>query len=489
MGTNARSIEDAARDEERSDWRRDDVRLSADAHWSDYDGATSRLVAALVPFTTEELELARNPHPHAFARGDIGFAPVGEVTVVAAAGREGKTAVMQAIAVAFALGTGLGGMSSPADRSVIVYSSEDDRAQFARRAAAHMSLLDIAAQRRLRDRLLVPDLSRDGMGSLGTVLRGVNRELVESIAVPAIIAAVREMTKRSIRPGLIIFETVSTLSDADEDNRAFRALVLTLRRIARALEVAVVVVHHTSQQAATALPELNIRVGDIRGGTALAFNARQCFMVVNLGSTADPFPQHDLRFHLRELAAPGYEGRVSALVCLDSSKCVDPPPLFFGWEPTSYGPALCCLPPQPGADGVPWRAVIGRCRASRTDQRRGTKDAANEQALREVLTRVRTLSAEGRHPTVRAVSAAAGHSPTWAKPYLEQAVRIGLLSRRPERVPRVREQVDVYRPAHGERTEALAGSGAWSEFRPDATVNTPPSGGESSYVDADRSGD
>lgn|GEM_PF-2287813 len=448
MAIELRTIEQRALDEDRAAGHRNDAFRRDDgdpASWDEPASLVERFASHLVPITDEELENARDPHPHAFQDGETGLAPVGEVTVVAGAGREGKTAVMFSLAVDYVLGFHLAGMAPPPDRSVLVYSSEDDRAQYARRIGAHLSLLGGADRQRALERVIVPDLSAEGMECFATLLHVVDRSLVESVAVAAIIETLRPRMLEPLPPGLLIFETVSTLSDADEDNRSFRALVLALRRVARSLRVAVVVVHHTSQQAASSLPELNLRVADIRGGTALAFNTRQCLMVVNLGSTDDPFPEQDMRARLRDFAVPGFEGRASALVCLDSSKGVDPPPIFFRWETTPYGPALRAVPVLPDLDGFRWRRLLAHLRAERAEERREAKNDAKEAGIAEVVRQVRNLSAQGRQPTVRAVSDAAGRSPTWAKPYLAAAVSRGTLSCARERVPRVRDRVDVYR--------------------------------------------
>lgn len=448
MAIELRTLEKQALDEDHAGWRNDTFRTHDldPAPWSEPTSLVERLARQLVPFSDEELEDAREPHPHAFQDGETGLLPVGEVTVVAGAGREGKTAVMFSLAVDYVLGIRLAGMAPPLDRSVLVYSSEDDRAQYARRLGAHFSRLGALDRQRMRERVIVPDLSAEGMECFATLLQMVDRELVESVAVAAIIETLRPRMSEPVPPGLLIFETASTLSDADEDNRSFRALVLALRRVARSLKVSVVIVHHTSQQAASSLPELNLRVADIRGGTALAFNTRQCLMVVNLGSMDDPFPEQDMRTRLRDFAIPAFEGRVSALVCLDSSKGMDPPPIFFRWETTPCGPGLRVVPVPPAIEGLRWRRLLARLRAERAEERREAKNDAKEAAIAEVVRQVRILSAQGRQPTVRAVSDAAGRSPTWAKPYLEAAVSHGALSCTRERVPRVRDRVDVYRP-------------------------------------------
>jgi hypothetical protein len=150
--------------------------------------------------------------------------------------------------------------------------------------------------------------------------------------VAAIIEAVRPLLDGPVPPGLLVFETASTLSEAEETNVGFRVLIQALRRIARALQLPVVLSHHVSQASLANLADLNLSTADIRGGTALVNNARQTALLVNLGSAGDPFPDTDARTLLRRLACPAVADRVTALVCLDSSKGVTPPPMFFRWD-------------------------------------------------------------------------------------------------------------------------------------------------------------
>src|SRR5690606_29915825 len=251
--------------------------------------------------------------------------------------------------------------------------------------------------------------------------------------------------ERPLPPGLIVFETASTLSDAEEDNRSFKAMIKALRRIARELKVAVVLVHHTSQQAASNLPDLNLSVSDIRGATALAFNARQCFLLVNLGSEEDPLPDSDARAVLRSMVAPSAGGRVTALICLDSSKAMDPPPVFFKWGVTPAGPALRSLAIPSSLQGVRWRKLQQMLRGERADRKQEAKEEARSATMRQVVQLVARLESQGRQPTATAISVAANRSPGWSKPYLDYAVEAGELVQSMERVLRAKGACAVYR--------------------------------------------
>jgi hypothetical protein len=180
--------------------------------------------------------------------------------------------------------------------------------------------------------LLVADLDDPGVEAARALATVPDGAPMPSGTVAAIIEAVRPLLDGPVPPGLLVFETASTLSEAEETNVGFRVLIQALRRIARALQLPVVLSHHVSQASLANLADLNLSTADIRGGTALVNNARQTALLVNLGSAGDPFPDTDARTLLRRLACPAVADRVTALVCLDSSKGVTPPPMFFRWD-------------------------------------------------------------------------------------------------------------------------------------------------------------
>jgi hypothetical protein len=329
------------------------------ARHSKTDPLASALSSVLTAFSAQELSDAATPHPHAFQAVEVGLFPIGEVTLIAAQGREGKTFCEIGVATAFVRNRRLAGLAPVADRSVIIYSAEDDRRQYARKVAAQRWL---NGEGEWTDRIIVPDLNAPGVAEWRELVRVTDRRPEMSPAVDAIIASLRPLMPRPGAPGLLIFETASTLTQADEDNAGHKTLIAALRKIARALEIAVVLIHHTSQAATANLPTMNLATTDIRGATALTANSRQCFQLVNLGSEEDPHPDNDARTQLRELVAPNDEARVSVLICLDSSKAIDPPPVFFKWCNTPFGPALKELTPpakrrvgQSRTCCAPWR--------------------------------------------------------------------------------------------------------------------------------------
>lgn len=405
----------------------------------------------LQPWNDLELIEAESPWPHVFAEDQVGMFPIGEVSIVASAGREGKTTVMISVATALVAGYNLAGLSPPRQKgSVIVYSAEDDRRQYARKVGAQMDVLgDSTAVAAIRDRLLVPDLDHPDMANVRTLVTLFDGQPMPSGTVEAIIMALQPLMTGSIYPPqLLLFETASTLSEADENNQAFRALILALRRIARELNVAVVLSHHVSQASLAKLPDLDLSTADIRGATTLVNNSRQTAMLVNLGSNDDPFPEADARTVLRKLVAPGEGGKVTALVTLDSSKSITPAPVFFRWEQTKFGPAAIVFEPTSAVARKPWRKVMEMVRAKRAEAREEAKEErrrdVSDAAVDEVVRIVRELNGEGRPATSNAVATHAGRGQSWPKPYLAEALLRGLLRSSEESIPRVRGSVTVF---------------------------------------------
>lgn len=404
----------------------------------------SAMARAMRSFSSTELDASKAPHPHAFQAGDSGFFPIGEVTVVAAQGREGKTFALTAIAATYARGKRLSGFSSVSDRAAVIYSAEDDRSQYARKIAAlrwaHGDLVDGFDW---CSRIIVPDLEDADLLQWRELVKVYERRPFSSPSAEAIIATLSSDTM-PIRAGLLIFETASTLSEADEDNAGLKALVATLKRIAKALQAAVVLVHHTSQAAGGNLPTLNIQVTDIRGATALVYNSRQCFFLVNLGSEADPHPETDARTMLRKLVYPCGTERISALVCLDSSKAPDPPPVFFQWLRTEYGPALREIEAPAAIRGMQWRKLLSILNGKRAEARAEAKDAKTLAEVKEAVRAVQRLLEQDKPATAKTVSEAAGHKQGWADARLSRAVIDGLLRTELMKLPRTRNETTVY---------------------------------------------
>ena len=391
------------------------------------------LRALLVPWTSEELEAARAPWPHAFRTGETGLFPAGEVTVLASTGREGKTTVLVGACAAFIAGHSLGGLRLLPDRSVIVYSAEDSRTQYARKVAAQTAQWSTQTAGQLMRHLLVPDLDAPGFLAARALVAVLDGAPIPTGTERVIVETVRPLLDGPTPPGLLVFETASTLSEAEETNPGFRALVLALRFIARELQLPVVLSHHVSQASLTNLAQLNLSTADIRGGTVLVNNARQTALLVNLGSPADPFPETDARTLLRDLVCPGVAERVTALVCLDSSKGVTPPPIFFRWMTTDWGPAAVEVEPPVRLTGLPWRKLLTMVNAQRSERQEEAKvqrkAATKAENVRKVVDAVAHLQQDnpGQPISARRVRERAGMSSTVVNSALVQAEREGLL--------------------------------------------------------------
>ncbi|MGO1541407.1 MAG: AAA family ATPase [Luteimonas sp.] len=409
---------------------------------------TELLTASLTPWSDAELEASREPHPQVFSGSyERGLFPVGELTVVGAMRRMGKTTIMVATGTAAVIEHSLAGLWPMKGRSVIIYSAEDDRKQYARKVAAQCSLLSREQADMVKRRIIVPDLDADGMEPLRRLVTMADRRPITTGTDDAIIEAITPMMQAEFPPALVIFETVSTLSDAEEDNASFAVFTAALKRIARRLGVAVALVHHVSQASEATLSDLSVTPSSFRGGTSLPSNSRQNPVVIDLGSDADPFPANDARTVLRELVADGrHPERITALVAMETSKGQDPAPIFFRWVRTDYGPAAVELEPPEHLVGKSWRKVREMVMAERGTRRADAKASTREAAVDTVVRVVKQLAATGKQPTARAVSIAAGKSDTWAKPYLEQAAVDELLKAVEEDVPRVKGKKWVYRP-------------------------------------------
>ena len=403
---------------------------------------------ALQPLNQDDITRAAIPHPHAFTKGDAGLFPEAEVTVIGAPGREGKTTLMMAIATHYALGRPLAGLAPAEIRSVLIYSGEDDRGQYARKAAAQWARLGTTDQALLLNNLLIPDLHSPELSAWREIVRLENRAPVRGPVVETLIEAILALATREYPPGLAIFETASTLSDAEEDNPGHKALIAALKHIAKRTGLAVILVHHTSQAAASSLPDLTISEADIRGGTTLVNNARQTHLVVNLASTADAFPESDARTVLRSLVAPGEQDRITALICLSSSKAADPAPIFMRWENVApYGPRMVEVQVPARLAGRSWRALRGELSGARAEMKADKKAESGMANVRLVVKAVADIQENAEQPTANKVSTACGRNPGWAKPYLNAAVEQGELVRSTESVPRSNGLVDVYRLA------------------------------------------
>lgn len=405
------------------------------------DRMVQALRAAMIPATQAEIEEAKKPYPHLFMTGRRGLIPKSELTVIDGPGREGKTYTLIGLIVAYVLSLIVGGMRPQGAGRILVLSAEDDRLQYIAKIEAAISHLGAADAEKVRQRIIVPELSGE-LEPLRTLVTTEGRNPIPTHTKDIIVKAIRGMGFDAV-----FVETASTVSDAEEDNAGFRMLAKTLKYIAREAQIPVGLTHHTSQLAAQDLPTLNISVYNSRGGTALMFNSRQNAMIVNLGSEDDSFPDSDTRTILRRMVLPHVAERVSAWITLDSSKSADPPVLFFRWTMTEYGPAPEIVVAQPQYADLTWRQLKKCIGAARAQAKAETRDAKTEADVDQVVEAVRNLEVAGTYATARAIKDATGRSQDWTATRLAAARAAGRLVATPTTVPRCHGPVHTYHVA------------------------------------------
>ncbi|MFT3754743.1 MAG: AAA family ATPase [Pseudoxanthomonas sp.] len=179
------------------------------------------LAGKLTRFTVDELFEAREPWPHVWSDGERGLFPIGEVAIIAAPGREGKTYASISLASALATGLRVGGLDPIQARTTIILSAEDDRRQYARKVEAKVERLEQEKAELVRARIIVPDLLDGSFRGGNKLVEVIEREPTEGRFVAAIIEAVQQMDlSLDSGVGLLVFETASTLSEAEEDSSA-----------------------------------------------------------------------------------------------------------------------------------------------------------------------------------------------------------------------------------------------------------------------------
>lgn len=403
----------------------------------------------MMAYPLSHLREKRPDYPHLFRLDKTAAFPLDEASIIGGPGREGKTSAILGVAVLGALGRDFGGLSPDGPFSTIIVSGEDSWDQYGDKLNAQVCKLTEPEQRHVQERVRVVDMEaiKAKHGPLVIVVGGqaaVNEALLEAMTIafrkPKDGTGPRDGWDAPLR--CVVLETVSTLSNAEEDNPGLRVMAEFAKRLARALGVAVLISHHTSQASGANLRTLDVSQADIRGGTVLIDNTRGTWLLVNLGSEIDPFGEKDARTLLRAMVAPGIRERVSALICLDSSKAMDPPPVFFRWEDTRQ--VMLELPRA--YLGMHWRRLhreLGTAKAQLAEQ---AKDEQRADDVRRCVSLTASMAEDGKQATVAAVSQAAGKSKSWAGPYLQRAVELNLLRASDEHVPRTRGLTRVYRP-------------------------------------------
>ncbi len=404
------------------------------------------LAPLLTPATDEEWAAAATPDPHLFGDGETGLFPIGEATVLGAPPRAGKTTLMVHLATQVALGRTVVGLPSKCGR-VVIYSREDDRRQYTRKLRAACSQLSPQDAARARAAVIVPNLRAPGIREASALIDicEKRRRPIETPVVDALVRALRPHVECDDPVRLLVFETASTLSHAEEDNKGLGALAAALKKIAQDLGVAVVMTHHLSQEGTKALQSLDLTPAVIRGATALIGDTRQILLLVDLGSEEEPFPDSDQREVWRRYLQqspfnPHRGARLSALVPLDTSKARDPLPLVTAWCRTDDGPAMTTVALPEQIEQMRWRrmrGVILAWGAAQAKKAKGDRQTTTANAeIEEVVAAYRMVVDAGGVPTANAIAKVHSRGKDFVAARLAAAVKANVFTTSIEQVHR-----------------------------------------------------
>jgi hypothetical protein len=199
-----------------------------------------------------------------------------DVTVLAATGAAGKSAVTLTMLCHFAVGLGYGPymLKEPGvPLRSLIYNAEDDREEQTRRVLAicHAFVLDY---RQVRENLAFMD---DAEGELLLAAAGQGAIAANEAAINYVIE-----TAKSERADIIVLDPLVNLHTCNEnDNGHMRFVIGILRRIARLSNTAMFTPHHTSKGGANGARD---DADGIRGAGAIVNSAR---IALRLSSPTD----------------------------------------------------------------------------------------------------------------------------------------------------------------------------------------------------------
>jgi hypothetical protein len=406
------------------------------------------LRAAAAPFTLAQLNAPRVPYPHLFWDGTSGVFPRKVGCVVFSSPRNGKTTMFVHAAKSGALGHALAGFNAVEPFATLMITLEDSKdVTYLDLLKGECETLTQEHAQRVLDRVRVIDM-RDqrfpGLSALRVLVDSDRGQPVRNhAAIEGICELVEYLNRQLDVPIRAVFiDTANRANAAGESNEPLRLLVDVADEIGLRLDVAVILSHHTSQAGEANLRTLEISANDARGGTALIGNTRQTWMLVNLGSAEHPIQDRDARTILRNVVNPSDSSRVSALICLDSSKCPTPRPFFLRWAGTRQVPLE--LPPR--LRTLSWWELHREISVAKSEATEDAKQEKSDSDARKAAAIARALHDEGAHPTASAVSGRFGKGKSGATDHLNRAVELGFLVRTREKVPKA-GVCDVYRPA------------------------------------------
>ena len=201
-----------------------------------------------------------------------------ETTLLLAPGSAGKSSISLAIVAHMALGRSFSPYKCRTKCKSVVYNGEDDMAEQSRRlyAVCQMYNLDYSEVKNQVVLLSSADIDMRLVSAQGRV------PIVND-------AVVNQMIEFASHPdcGLIVYDPLVDIHDVDEgDNPHMNFVMKTLQRIARAANVASLVLHHTSKAGGSRQED---RVGNMdisRGASGIVYKSRISFTLMN-ASTQD----------------------------------------------------------------------------------------------------------------------------------------------------------------------------------------------------------
>jgi RecA-family ATPase len=283
-------------------------------------GGQALLLKALVRFTADDL--SGPPPRQEFVLHP--YIPAGNVTTLAGPGGSSKTTFLTALAVHRALGLPFFGCTPRRGRTVI-FTTEDGRDDYLRKLAAlGHELGDTFDAATVAENVCLFDLA-----GVPVRLIEADRGNFHPTALADDLAAVLQEHVQGA--DLVVMETVSRLSGGMESNEALSILVESAQRVCRLASTAVLLAHHTGQDAG--------RSGSTdqwtpRGGSALGDNGRSTLVLTRLNE------------HNRKSFAPDADlsredmERVLVLTHPKSNGCPSAKPMLLERVSTPFGPAL-----------------------------------------------------------------------------------------------------------------------------------------------------
>jgi hypothetical protein len=289
----------------------------------DAEGSPARLLLAANLRRFTEADLLAPPPRQDFILHP--YVPAGTVTTLAGPGGSSKTTLLVYLAVCRALGRSFFGGPAPRRGRTAIVTTEDTADDYRRKLAAlRHEMGDAFDAAAIADGVIIFDLA------------GVPVRLVEAdrgnyypTPVPDDLAAV--ISDQAPGTDLVIMETVSRLAGGIETNESLSILVEAAQRVCRLASAAVLLVAHTSQEAA--------RQGFAdayapRGGSALGDNGRSTVVLTRLTeSNAKAFaPGADLPDDAKD--------RLLVLNHAKSNGAEPAKPLLLERASTPFGPVL-----------------------------------------------------------------------------------------------------------------------------------------------------